>query len=364
MFSVIVTIDNNYELANNFFETLLQTTDFTNGELIVVSDGCNNKNTLEYLHKLDLSNSYIKTFYFDEKLGVAKANNFGVNKSSYEDLVFINTDVLLNDRSIEKLVNYLNTSPKIGAVQGRLIYPQNNKIQSTGHTFEYCYNGHLYKGRNYDDPIVTKIAERQAITSAFYAMKKETFLRFGGFDEAYFNAYEGMELSLKIHKSGLKCMYYPDAIAYHITGGSRNSINYDNEYSGRIFWLKWGNSIEADLSNYIKEQLTEEVFSNTYYLIKCSGLNFWDKIINDLNLKISGSSSIKDRFTKSINLYNELTYEFLKIQTPLLFICNDMEELKGNNNWYYIRHNPSDLVIDAHGNVEKLAIITGNTLDE
>ena len=359
MFSVIVTIDNHYELTRYFFEKLLQTTDFSKGELIIVTDGCNDKNTMNYLNDLHASKRFIRLIVLDKKQGVSKANNIGVNIASNEDLVFINTDVLLTDNSIQRLVNYINSDSQIGVAQGRLVYPQNNTIQSTGHTFEHCYNAHVYKGKRFDDPLVEKIAERQALTSAFYAMKKEVFLRFGGFDEIYFNAYEGMELSLKIHKSGLKCMYYPHAVAYHITGGSRNSISFNNEYAGRLFWSKWGNYIEKDLMIYLNQQLTKEIISKTYFLIKCSSFDFWNDVLSELKIKVSGEISIRNRFAKTINLYNELSFEFQNFKEPLLFICNDISDLKNNYNWCEVRDNNDDVIFDTHGNIEKLSTVTG-----
>lgn len=359
MFSVIVAMDNHYELTSNFFERLLQTTNFAKGELIVVVDGCNDSRTVEYLQKLNLSKSFVKVIFLESKLGVSRANNIGVENCQYENLVFINTDVFPNDESIEKLVDYINSDDTIGVAQGRLIYPQNNKIQSTGHTFEYCYNAHLYKGKDCDDPVVLKIAERQALTSAFYAMKKETFTYFGGFDEVYYNAYEGMELTLKIHQSGLKCMYYPEALAYHITGGSRNNIDYDNEYSGRIFWSKWHNRIYCDLTCYLKEQMTSKIKANTYFRINCSGFSFWDKVLEELELNISGSINVKNKYANNLNLYNELPYEMLRFNEPLLFTCNDIDNLKGNYNWNEVRHNSNDIVLDSHGNLEKLSNIVG-----
>ncbi len=359
MFSIIVSTDNHYELLSNFFERLIQTTDFTNGEVVVVVNGCSDLKAINYLEELKSNNSFVSVIQYDSKLGYSKANNIGVKNSKYENLVFINTDVLPVEHSVENLIEYLESDDTIGVVQGRLVYPQDNTIQSTGHTFEQYFNSHLYKGRPYDDPIVMRTAERQALTSAFYAMKKNIFLKFGGFDESYFNAYEGMELTLKIHESGLRCMYYPKALAYHITGGSRKRINYDDKYAGILFWTKWHNKIEYDLTKYIKEQLTEKMESQIYFHINCSSLQFWDRVLDNLKLNISGEISIRDAFIGKIDFYTEFPYELLKLNEPVLITCNDMNLVKGNYNWDEIRNNKDDLVLDAHGNVELLSTVVG-----
>lgn len=359
MFSVIVSTDNHYELLSNFFERLIQTTDFTNGEIIVVVNGCSDLKAINYLETLQSNNSFVRVIQYDSKLGYSKANNIAVENSRYENLVFINTDVLPVEHSVENLIEYLESDDTIGVVQGRLVYPQDNTIQSTGHTFEQYFNSHLYKGRAYDDPIVMKTAERQALTSAFYAMKRDVFLKFGGFDEAYVNAYEGMELTLKIRESGLKCMYYPKALAYHITGGSRKKISYDDKYAGILFWTKWHNKIESDLTIYIKEQLTEKMKSQIYFHINCSSLRFWERVLDNLKLNISGEISIRDAFIDKIDFYTAFPYELLKLDEPILITCNDMLFIRGNYNWNEIRDNKNDLVLDAHGNVELLSTVVG-----
>ena len=48
-YSIIVAFNNNYALMSNFMEHLLHNVDRSNGELILYSDGCKDRETLEYL---------------------------------------------------------------------------------------------------------------------------------------------------------------------------------------------------------------------------------------------------------------------------------------------------------------------------
>lgn len=354
MFSVIVAMDNNYELCTNFFETLIENTDFSNGELVLVIDGCNNKKSISYVSALRKNYDFINVIILDKKVGYAKANNLAVSHSKYNNLLFINTDVLVTNKAINKLISFIESDDVIGVAQGKLIYPQTNTIQSTGHVFENCFNAHLFKGKKIDDPLVMEIAERQALTSAFYAIKKELFLKLNGFDEKYYNAYEGMELTLKVKELGLKCMYYPYSVAYHITGGTRKNISYDNVYAGRLFWSEWHNKVYFDLTYYLAKQLTSEILSKTYFHLNCSSLPFWNNILDKLHISVSESTSIRNVYSDSINLYSDVTHEVLQYKAPILFTCNDMELLKHNLNWVTVRNQLNDLVFDAHGNVEFL----------
>lgn len=49
-YSIIVALDNNFALTNNFVENLLLTESLQNdSELVIVSDGCANIQTIDYL---------------------------------------------------------------------------------------------------------------------------------------------------------------------------------------------------------------------------------------------------------------------------------------------------------------------------
>ena len=328
-YSVIVSINNGYEIVSNFLETIIRNTNFDDGELIIIQKG------------------------------YSVANNIAVQQSSGNYLVFINCDVFPEKASIEKLVDYLTKYPNTGAVQGKLVYPQNNLIQSTGHLFMKLYNSHIYKGKPSNHPLVMREGKRQALTTAFCAMSRNIFNKNNGFDECYYNAYEGMELTLKIYLSGKECIYYPNAVAYHITGSTRNNIQFDNEMAGRIFWSRWGNRITTDIQDYLYPQVSIEIKKHTYFLINCSSLFEWKEVLKSIEIETNGEINISERFGRSVNLYDNLPFESLNYPSPYLFLCDDFKLLAGNYNWCKVRNNSKDIVIDSHGNIELFWDIVG-----
>ena len=64
----------------------------------------------------------------------------------------------------------------------------------------------------------------------------------------------------------------------------------------------------------------------------------------------ANEESIADKNTNCIDLYHNLTYLFLTDSTPLLFIVDHFNHLSQNMNWFQIRNNPDDIIIDYHGN--------------
>lgn len=359
-FSVIVAIDNDYELTSNFIENLLNNTCFSNGELIIVVDGGNDYRTLNYLLEKSQKYSFIKVIHNKIKSGYSKANNLGYAKSNGDYLVFINSDVFPFPGSIVQLLNYLEDNPNCGAVQGLLIYPQTLLVQSTGHLFMNNGNTHVYSGSSPQNPFVQTVGKRQALTTAFTAMHAEVFSENGMFDEEYYNAYEGMELTLKITLKGRECIYYPGAMAYHITGGSRNFLNYNDKLSGILFWTRWKEKIIPDIADYLRPQITAYMQKEIYFLILCSDISGWCEILAELKMKTSGEIVIHSSgHNKSLNLYYELPYSALNYKGTYLFITDNIYDLAQNKNWAHVRNNKKDLIIDSHANIIPFYVLNG-----
>lgn len=352
--SIIISLDNDYFLVNNFIENLLMCSSFENKhEIIVVSDGCKNIETLSYLQSIQKRCSFFHFYELPQKGGYSVANNYAVSKASGEILTFLNSDVFPQKDSIDILVDYIEKG-LADAVQGLLIFPQNGKVQSTGHLFIESVAPHVYQGKKADDPLVLQEGARQALTTAFLAMKKDTFLQYEGFDECYYNAYEGRELTLKICNSGGRCIYTPKAIAFHCMGGTRKFISKNESQQKGIFWSRWTAKVKCDLKDYLLPQLTLDMQKHSYFIINCSYLIGWDKVLQELNISVSDGIDIKDRFGTNINMYYNLPYSAITYNGPYLFLTNKIDEIRSNRNWIEVRNNPLDLAMDVHGNIERL----------
>lgn len=352
--SIIVSLDNDYFLINNFVENLLRCTSFENKhEIIVVSDGCKNIETFSYLQNIQQQYSFFQYYELPQKRGYSIANNYAVSKASGEILTFLNSDVFPEKGSIDILVEYIEKG-LADAVQGLLIFPQTGKVQSTGHLFMDSIAPHVYQGKKANDPLILQEGTRQALTTAFLSMKKTTFLQHEGFDECYYNAYEGRELSLKIYNSGGRCIYTPKAIAFHCMGGTRKYIAKNESQQKGIFWSRWNTKVKYDLKDYLLPQVTIEMQKHSYVIIKCSYLIGWDETLQELNIAVSDVIEIKDRFGTNINLYYNLPYSAIIYNGPYLFLTNKIDEIRSNKNWIEIRNNHLDLVMDVHGNIERL----------
>ena len=348
--SIIAAFDNSMPLQANFFEGMFDVVDWNRCELILASDKCKNTETLELSRRMAAKHEGIRLVECPEKVGYSRANNAGVAASTGDYLLFINTDVFPEPGAIECLREAFERYPKAGAIQGLLLYPQNKKVMCTGHTFNDYMNHHLYNGRRRDEWCVQVPGLRQALNSAFLMMPRTVFDEMGGFTEFYYNAYDGMELTLRVQQAGYECRYEPAAVGWHSTGGSRDYIRHNNEYQSKYFYRWFGQSIRTDLPDYLIPQLAKLDLADDYFVVDCTFCMTWKELLEKLGIAWSGSLAIESRDTSHIDLYRNLVPEVRKMDKPLCFVVNHFGDIAANRRWFDKRANPQDLIIDFFGN--------------
>lgn len=349
--SFIISIDGSYEMNSNFFEHFLKDKFVQNSEIIIVQDAVYNAHLLKLLKDLNNRYSNIHLFVLNEKVGYGVANNYGVEHSTGEYLFFINTDVFAKENCFEKMLASLQRK-EVYCVQPLLLWPQTNRIQCAGSIFGPYYKKHLFAGRSLSTINLSGLKlERQALTSALYAMKRNVFFEYGKFDEFYYNKLESFELSFKLAKNQKTCICLPDAIAYHSQGASRNQYYFDFYQQEAYFWSHFGNDFSPDIGSYLEYQLSLEMRDRIYQVIAICQIRSCRNILEEIGIKINSYIEINGVHPNEINLYNLLPYSVHSSNTPLLFFVENIINLSSNKHWFDTRKHQNDLVIDTFGNL-------------
>ena len=350
--SIIISVDNKYPLINNFFNMLLTHINKKEYEIIVVDDCCSDYQTKEYLNKLKKEDSIDVYIILDKKYGFGRANNLGVEKSTTDCLIFINTDIIITNDVIEQLFTIYN-SKKYAAIQPLLLYPQSEKIQSAGHIFASYFNRHALENnsisviKNDQNPII-----RQALTLAFCMIDRDAFEKAGKFNDFYYNGYEGIELILKISQTHT-CVVIPYIHAYHIRSVAVKNSNFDEEQKIPYFWCQCQKYIHNDFYKFIQEQIPQNAFDKNYFAIQFTTLDLLSEV-RKAGIKIRDDILLIQKVGNPIELFSILPYSYLNTASCLLFLCDNFVQLNPNHLWIQMRKGKNDLIIDSNGNVIKL----------
>jgi GT2 family glycosyltransferase len=157
-------------------------------------------------------------------LGFTGGNNIGIQyalDNQFDYILMLNNDVFVDQKFIYHLKNYLDLHPDIGAVQP-LIYhhPERSKIWNGGGFFNRML-AKSFSNRTFDGNIDPK--EIDWISGCAFMVRSSVLKETGLFNEKYFAYHEDVDLSLRIKDAGYKLVFIPQAIIYHIGGGSSNS---------------------------------------------------------------------------------------------------------------------------------------------
>ena len=349
--SIIIALDSNLNFTDNFLFFLSRYNNIREYELIFTSDGNNDVNyEKSIINFFDNDYKYIE---HKSKMGYGVVNNIAAQYSTTDILIFMNADIILQNDCLEKLINSLDEK-HAQAIQPLLIYPQTMKVQSTGHVFCKYYNTHMFENRSIYDDIVNKPGYRNAFTTALCAIYKKEFLKHGGFDEKYFNAWEGMELGLKIVSSGGKCYYNPEAKAFHIRGGGRGQYKIDETPQTAYFWSKWGNVITENLSQVINAQLCDNDKDLQYKLVNFSCIRDFEYITSKINLDVAVFLNYTEYAGyDKIEFFKILPYSLLDIDCNIIYLSNNYTNIINNFLWFSLRNKNNDIIIDLSGNCIK-----------
>lgn len=155
-------------------------------------------------------------------------NNRAVEAASGEFLLFLNDDIeVIQDGWLDAMMEHARR-PDVGIVGPQLLY-RDGKVQHAG--MFLANNGigrHAFRFAASDDPCYFGLALTQrnvmAVTGACMLVRRDTFDRLGGFDEAHEIVNNDLDFCLRAHRAGLLTVFTPYAALTHYELASRASL--------------------------------------------------------------------------------------------------------------------------------------------
>lgn len=261
--SIVIPSDS-YKNIKRSIDNILKKTNYRNYEIIVV---CNSD--LKKILEKEYKNNNIIFSGYDKKFNFSAKCNQGADIANGEILVFYNDDVIpFKDDWLKNLTEYLNIEG-VGGVSPRLLY-ENGKIQYAGmFTGVPGLVGTAYSGYHKDeiDNFLTMhryVRDVSILSGACFAVKKIIFNKIGTFDEINTpNGHSDVDLSFKIFKLGLRCLYTPYSTLTHIGNHSWCSKKNEKDKSDIFLLKKWGEFLGKDI--YFTDSMKKVLYKDFVY---------------------------------------------------------------------------------------------------
>ncbi|MDO8497883.1 MAG: glycosyltransferase family 2 protein [bacterium] len=212
---------------------------------IIVIDNNSTDTSIKEIKKLQEKHSNIVLIENKENDGFAKANNLGVTKAQGDYLLFLNSDIVVLPRSIEKLFYFFSQhEEEINFLGGRLLNKDKTPQASCGPFYSLTvifwalFMRGDYWGKTRSSP--NNIKEVDWVSGACILTKGEYFESIQGFDEKIFMYMDEIDLLYRAKQKGYSVFYYPDAEFIHLGSASSGGKTYPilQVYRGFIYFYK------------------------------------------------------------------------------------------------------------------------------
>lgn len=257
--SIIVPVHNQSALTRQCLDSVLGTESRATYEIIVIDDASTDGTAALLAGYADT----VSTITHRENTGFATACNDGAAAAEGEYLVFLNNDTIAQPGWLDTLVDHADRNPQASVVGSKLLFP-NDTVQHAGVVIgQDGYPRHLYAGFPADHPAVNKSRPFQAVTAACMLVRRGPFEKAGGFDSAYHNDLEDLDLCLRLREAGHEVHYCHESVLYHLESVSRE-VKYTTE-SARLYRSQWGDRVEHDdFEYYIEDGLLRAAYRAVY----------------------------------------------------------------------------------------------------
>lgn len=232
-------------------------------KVYLVND-CDDELTINCLNNLASKYSKIEIITNEENLGFIKTVNKGLKKSSADYVLLLNTDCIVANNTIEKLISHVEKNKNIG-----LICPISSNAANL--TLE------MFDGFSYME--MDKLLERKFKGISFDActvvgnclmITKDCLKKVGYLDEAYGTGYgEETDYQFKAMEKGFEAKVAIDTYVFHkseVSFGTSKEKQEKLERNRKLFFERWGSQYyklmeeynKNDPIKYIMKNITEE----------------------------------------------------------------------------------------------------------
>jgi len=278
-------------------------------EIIIVDNGSTD-NSLSliktFFKKNKQQNLQTTNYKLRSKFYCEVVVNYGIKHSRYNYVVLINNDLTIKSdwfKIISKSI-FQNHNPKIASFFGTILNKTGEKYESQGLIFfpsGKCLN--ISNGKNFlpsAKPALAKLI--WAGSGALVVYQKNIIQKIGYFDSDFFAYLEDVDIAFRLNKFGYQTLYLPQAISYHLGGGTSHLMN---NFRYRMDVRNWFYFITKNYS-------TPEILANLFSIILERFRNLSCLIKKTIN--IYGIKSIYVLPRDITQIYSEVFKNFFKMR--------------------------------------------------
>ncbi len=265
--SIVIPVFNKVELTKQALDALYKNTGSASFEVIVIDNGSTD-GTPEFLQAAQKQHPNLRVIANAENTGFAAACNQGARAATGDYVLFLNNDTEVQPGWLDAMLETFRAQPDAAVVGSKLFFPDGT-IQHAGvalirdEVLDIPVSAWHIGYQKEDLPVYNRMRPLKAVTAACMLVKKTAFEEVGGFDEAYWNGYEDVDLCLKLVKAGYGIYYQPKSVVIHHESQSGKERHVREDDNLQLLQERWAGKIVPD---YIRTA-DDEIFPNAAVVI-------------------------------------------------------------------------------------------------
>ena len=260
--SFIIPLHNCLPLTQAMLASLRATLPQNLAHEIILVDDDSTDGTREWLQNLAAP---CRVLLNENNLGFAGACNRGAASATGEFLFFLNNDLVFQSHWLEPMLAAFARFPDAGLVGNVQLNAATGAVDHSG----IFFNHQGKPAHRTDLPVATRwlgwpaYREVDALTGACFGLRRAAWSQLGGFDEAYLNGSEDIDLALRASAAGLHhYIALGSVVRHHISSSAGRNLR-DEQNSQRLM-QRWTERIVVlaarDWSRHFIEQHWDQSF--------------------------------------------------------------------------------------------------------
>ncbi len=209
-------------------------------ECLLVNDGSGDGTSAW----LDTLSAPFRVLQNERNLGFAASCNRGAREARGDVLALLNNDLVLSPGWLQPMLAALH-QPRVGLVGNVQRRVSDGMVDHVGIAIDAAGKiGHVRrlpgKARGTRDVF--------AVTGACCLVRRSDFLALGGFDTAFENGCEDVDLALKFRARGRRTVVCLESVVRHHVGASRGPTSLRDERNSSLLYRRWRESIAREVA--------------------------------------------------------------------------------------------------------------------
>lgn len=238
--SFIIPVFNCLALTKECLQSLERTVRDCPWEAILVDD-CSSDGTAEFLAGLPTGYRVLRN---ETRQSYSASNNRAAAIARGEFLCLLNNDTILTPGWLDPMLCVFHTQPHAGVVGNVQRNPRTGRYDHMGVVFSPA-GLHKCFGKYFLFKPLAGVVEWRAVTTACCLVRRDVFLRAGGFDETFVHGCEDIDLCLRLGAAGYKHYVATNSVIYHYVSSSEGRRDFEQRNKER-FLERWAGGVRRN----------------------------------------------------------------------------------------------------------------------